>query len=353
MEMSPLRLLEERLGERWRHINSSREKALTMRAQLKSAVAGIDSEDTSIVIFGSLARNEFTEGSDVDWMLLIDGSADPKHLDIEQKIKQVVNSTVKKPPGREGTFGNMAFSHEIIHQIGGEDDTNRNTTRRILLLLESDVVGRSEAYERVLRTVLQRYILEDVGFCRGSARYQIPHFLLNDFARYWRTMAVDFAYKQRTRFGEGWAIRNIKLRMSRKLLYVSGLLTCFSFHLGFDETLGPLECQGSTGPQECIERLESLLRYTPLEILATTLMRYRHLEPTARKLLNAYDAFLGMLCDEDIRKHLHRLPPEKDQSDGEFQRARNLSREFTDGLIELFFDGESKLSKLTQRYGVF
>lgn len=353
MEMSQLSLLEDRLGEKWQHINSSREKALKMRAQLKSDVARIDSEDTSTVIFGSLARNEFTEGSDVDWMLLIDGSADPKHLEIEQKIKWVVDATAKKPPGREGTFGNMAFSHEIIHQIGGEDDTNRNTTRRILLLLESDVIGRSEAYERVLRTVLQRYILEDVGFCRGSAQYQIPHFLLNDFARYWRTMAVDFAYKQRTRFGEGWAIRNIKLRMSRKLLYVSGLLICFSFHLGFDEQLGPLEYQGSPRPQECIERLRSLLRYTPLEILATTLMRYKHLEPTARKLLRAYDTFLGMLCDKKIREHLHRLRPEEDQSDREFQRARNLSRDFTDGLIELFFDDKSKLSELTQRYGVF
>ena len=85
MEMSPLSLLENRLGEKWQYINSSREKALTMRAQLQSDVAGIDSEDTSIVIFGSLARNEFTEGSDVDWMLLIDGSADPKHLELEQK----------------------------------------------------------------------------------------------------------------------------------------------------------------------------------------------------------------------------------------------------------------------------
>ena len=82
-------------------------------------------------------------------------------------------------------------------------------------------------------------------------------------------------------------------------------------------------------------------------------MRYEHLESTARKLLNAYDAFLGMLCDEDIREHLYRLPPEEDQSDVEFRRARKLSRKFTDGLIELFFDDKSKLSELTQRYGVF
>ena len=44
------------------------------------------------------------------------------------------------------------------------------------------------------------------GFVLGSGPYHVPRFLLNDFARYWWTMAVDFAYKQRTRFGEGAAI---------------------------------------------------------------------------------------------------------------------------------------------------
>ena len=357
MEVSRLSLLESRLGANWQHINSAREMARATRARLQSDLAGIDSEDTSIVIFGSLARDEFTEGSDIDWTLLLDGSADPTHLALARKIKEAVDKIAEKQPGREGTFGNMAFSHEIIHQIGGEDDTNRNTTLRNLILLESDVVGRSEAYERIFKAVLQRYILEDVGFCRGSAQYQVPRFLLNDFARYWRTMAVDFAYKQRSRFGEGWALRNIKLRMSRKLIYVSGLLTCFSFHLGFDERLGPLRCQGLTGPQECIERLRTLLRYSPLEILATTLlMRYEHLEPTARKLLNAYDAFLGMLADKETREHLDKLPPDADQSDAVYQEARSISHDFRDGLIELFFDGKDEktaLSKLTQIYGVF
>jgi len=56
----------------------------------------------------------------------------------------------------------MAFSHDIVHQIGGQSDTNKNTTQRILLLLESTPIGeRREAYDRVIRAVIDRYLDED------------------------------------------------------------------------------------------------------------------------------------------------------------------------------------------------
>lgn len=149
---SPVTELERLLGVQWSNITRARDHAIVRKQELRSALAGVDSEDTSIVVFGSLARNEFTEGSDIDWTLLIDGSADPKHLDATRRIEEVVTQSIGKQPGREGTFGTMAFSHELIHQIGGEEDSNRNTTRRILLLLESSALGRSEAYDRVIRT---------------------------------------------------------------------------------------------------------------------------------------------------------------------------------------------------------
>jgi hypothetical protein len=135
-----------------------------------------------------------------------------------------------------GTFGNLAFSHDIIHQIGGQNDTNRNTTQRILLLLESATIGRNDqAYERVIRGVISRYLEEDTHLLTAdSKRYRVPRFLLNDIVRFWRTMAVDFASQQRDRAGEGWGLRNAKLRMSRKLIFATGLLVCFSCNLDVD-----------------------------------------------------------------------------------------------------------------------
>ncbi|MCL5743130.1 MAG: nucleotidyltransferase domain-containing protein [Acidobacteria bacterium] len=355
MEVSPSNLtqLEKRLGADWRHITAARSRAQEKRNELRGALRRIDSEDTSVVVFGSLARDEFTSGSDIDWTLLVDGSADPKHLELARKVEQIVNKAASKKPGREGTFGTLSFSHELVHRIGGEDDTNRNTTRRILLLLESDVVGRPDAYERVVANVLRRYVLEDRGFVQRAGPYHVPRFLLNDFARYWWTMAVDFAYKQRARFGEGAAIRNMKLRMSRKLIYVSGLLTCFGCELGFGSR--PLEaaCPEPGAAPECIDCLRQKLGQTPLEILAGALLHFDHLDDTARRILNAYDGFLGILADADKRHRLETVESEQYESDEVFQEARRLSHDYRDGLLELFFDQTSGLFNLTKNYGVF
>jgi hypothetical protein len=127
----------------------------------------------------------------------------------------------------------MAFSHNIIHQIGGQNDTNKNTTQRILLLLESAAIGKhNQAYGRVIRGVIDRYLEEDNHLLTEDAsRYRVPRFLLNDIVRFWRTMAVDFASKQRDRAGDGWGLRNTKLKMSRKLIFASGLLVCFGCNL--------------------------------------------------------------------------------------------------------------------------
>ena len=161
--------LSRRIGVQWPNIEAARTFSRETLALLRSALADSDSDDTSVVVFGSLGREEFTSGSDIDWNLLVDGIADPNHhalfLDTQKKIKEVATKSV----GREGTFDAFVSSHDLIHKIGGEDDTNKNLTRRLLLLLESAPIGRSVARARVVkRTRLKRYLLEDRSFWRAQ-----------------------------------------------------------------------------------------------------------------------------------------------------------------------------------------
>jgi predicted nucleotidyltransferase len=344
--------LEQSLGCTWSHLRDARLRAEAKRRELQVALRGLDSEDTSIIVSGSLARDEFTDGSDIDWTLLIDGLADPKHHDLFRKIRTLVNACASKKPGKEGMFGAMVFSHDLIHQIGGEDDTNRNTTRRLLLLLESRVVGREDAYERVTKQVLNRYLLEDRGLWRGS-KYRVPRFPQNDVARYWRTMAVDFAYKLRDRSGTGWAIRNLKLRMSRKLIYVSGLLACFRCHLDHSDSQAMELFRDPTRRKEVVEYFRQIFGATPLEIVAGVLLRYPHLSEATHNIFDPYDEFLGILADSVKRERLESLAEESADSDEVYQYARRLTHRFRDGLLAFFFDQRSGMDDLTKNYGVF
>lgn len=47
---------------------------------LSTEIPGYTSEDTSLVVFGSLARGEWTSKSDLDWTFLIDGGANSDSL---------------------------------------------------------------------------------------------------------------------------------------------------------------------------------------------------------------------------------------------------------------------------------
>jgi hypothetical protein len=257
------------------------------------------------------------------------------------------------------TFGDLAFSHEILHWIGGEDDSNANTTRRMLLLLESQPLGREEAWDRVLNNVLSRYLTEDRGLWEKGKDRGVPLFLLNDIARYWRIMVVDFAYKQRTRGNRGYALRSIKLGLSRKLIYASGLVACFSCHFNFpEEHRRTLSASGN--PQLLIEHLRSILRKTPLEILASTLIRYESLFEPLKKLFDAYDRFIGLMAEEQVasdgkspREHLEELDVANLETDPLYLEAREIRRAFGAALTEIFLNPKSELYNATIRYGVF
>jgi predicted nucleotidyltransferase len=356
---TPVDVLADRTGSSWPNLKLAREYTQSKRQELQETLKRIDTDDTSIVAFGSLARDEATVGSDIDWTLLVDGIADPLHLSSTQEIARRLKALTLKEPGREGTFGDLAFSHQILHWIGGQDDSNANTTRRILLLLESRPLGQPGAWDRVLNNVIGRYLIEDRGLWDRQKARRVPLFLFNDIARYWRIMVVDFAYKQRTRENRGYALRNIKLGLSRKLIYVSGMLACFSCSLDFTEEQW-MDISTPRDPQLLIAHLRTILSMTPLEIVASRLLCFESALETSKRLFDAYDKFIGVLADNSPtykgkppRDHLEELPVEELDTDKTYQAARQIRRDFGLALDDLFLKPGSELYDLTLKYGVF
>jgi predicted nucleotidyltransferase len=344
--------LRDRLGAEWPSITASRSKTAAMLDRLSKELdqPRLVPADTTLVVFGSLARGELTEQSDVDWTLLVDGPADPYHQEAAQRIRSRMREMELPSPAPGGPFGRVTFSHDLIHHIGGDDDTNRNTTQRLLLLLESAPIGNSRAYDRVVSHVLTRYVEEDI-VSPGDTPNRVPRFLQNDVARYWRTMAVDFAHKRRARGPAGWALRNAKLRMSRKLMYAAGLLSCFSCDSAFRPAV---RRQPWHDAQQVVEHLAHLVHATPLDIVAEVVLYYfGETSGAAGRLFQAYDAFLGLLHDPARRAHLEALLPSEADTDPEYRAVRELGMHFQDALTDLFFRCNTPLRDLTLRYGVF
>lgn len=350
----PVFKLRDRLGVEWRSLTAARVKADATLESLRKGLLHLIPDETNVVVYGSLARREFTQGSDVDWTLLVDGAAAAGHQDVSLRAEARLREMGLKEPAAGGAFGNLTFSHDLIHRIGGEDDSNHNTTQRLLLLLESTPIGPPAAYDRVVTNVLERYIDEDlVG--QGDTPYRVPRFLLNDVVRYWRTMAVDFAHKRRVRAAKGWALRTAKLRMSRKLMYAAGLVSCYSCDYAFaaeQKAYAPGQRYSAAG--RIIEHLHGLVCMTPLDIVAgAVLYFFGELSVPAGKLFGAYDEFLGLLNDPERRERLNRLAPDAADDDAAYAEVRNTGTRFQEALTSIFFDSETPLRELTRRYGVF
>jgi predicted nucleotidyltransferase len=337
----------------WPAIFGARETTAKRRSELQALLAGEDSADANVVVYGSMARGEMTRESDLDWTLLLDKPVDPADLATTQRIASKIYAAKFAEPGKTNIFGSMTSSHSLVHDIGGQDDTNANTTRRILLLLESYVPANHEGYDRVRRHILHRYVEDDYGLSFGSGQKIVPRFLLNDLSRYWRTVTVDFVHKQRADAGGKWALRNAKLRMSRKLIFAAGLLVCFECHLDPSADGARRELRNrERSSAELVDYLEQRFSLPPLEILAHSVLRHAKPE-TARLLFDSYDRFLTLMNNHEQREVLKDLSPSEAHTNEVFEQVRQVSHAFQEGLTRLFFRDNADLYSLTEFYGLF
>jgi len=336
--------LEQLLGANWSAIRAAHAHTESVVAQLSDALADLADPNCSVVVTGSLGRAEATEGSDADWVLLVDGPSDPQHAMVARAIEKNVSKVVIKDVGPTGTFGSIVASHELVHYIAGTRDSNENLTRRILLLSESRALTTPIVRERVIRNILERYVLHD----RPVRRLGVAHFLLNDVVRYSRTIRSDYASKMWERGRKGWGIRNIKLRFSRKLLFIAGMLTAFA-----GELWATPEMLATDDDEHYFRLLAELIReqtdVTPLELIARVILESGDLE-VADAILTSYDKFLATLADPDARRQLEAA---RESDDPTFASLRGISSNFREGVARLFFDVHPKLPRLMRDFGVF
>jgi predicted nucleotidyltransferase len=107
---SSLAQLAQRLGVQWNQLAAASARTRNKKSELSRALAGLDSADTSIVAFGSLARNEFTQGSDIDWTLLIDGQAASEHLAIANKFGMRLQNLKEKSLAEKGSLASFPLA---------------------------------------------------------------------------------------------------------------------------------------------------------------------------------------------------------------------------------------------------
>lgn len=301
---------------------------------------GTEPKTIDVVFHGAHARGEATPESDCDYIVLTSGASPEITQGLIVAVEEVRDNLGLGESGDQGTFGTFDISAELYERIGLEDDTNLNMTRRMLLLTESSSVYSEVTRQDVIKNILLRYCADYLPPSRekGSPA-KVPHFLLNDLVRYWRTIAVDFGAKRwRSMKGEDH-LRLAKLRVTRKILFAGPLATLL---------LVPIRLERS---EELPEYLAKWLDKPPLAQLASTADR---LDSPARealaKLLVQYDNFIGILSQRGMRKLFNHPTLKK------AEELRNEARRIGDSIqesLEIIFYDDPLLASQTRKYGVF
>lgn len=286
------------------------ERQLDLMRKIATDMFG-DNPNYLIGVNGSVARRECTSGSDVDLFFLVNGKI--KIADARQ-AQDAYRARLKDVglimPANGGVFENPLNINKLLKTIGGDKDTNEFITRRMLFLLEGEWTFNQKLFERTRTRLIERYVADDLD------AHKLSLFLLNDVIRYWRTICVDFEHKTAAA-DKPRAIRLIKLRFSRMLLYLGGVAAV-------SQTKG-LEVA------EKRQKLEELFAMSTIERLQSIFGAAMD-KPLAR-----YGWFLAQLDDSDIRTKL-KLPGEQGLQTTAYRDLSDEARAFKKDLHDMLMN---------------
>lgn len=221
IELPNLRKASDRTAER---VNVARK---AVDGYLTERLGGDRDRDSEPIVtaFGSMAREEMAPGSDFDYLVILRTlERDPAKIQLYRESAVVALEQLGlDPPGSSGLFGCAISGTDLVNTIGLDTDTNLHLSRRILLLEESLGLNAVAGHGDLIETIAARYLHES-----RSGQPCVPHFLLNDVLRYWRTIAVDFEAKRWDELrGRKSGLRYVKLLSSCKLVVAGTVVSLF------------------------------------------------------------------------------------------------------------------------------
>ena len=293
----------------------SRRRIVTIRESLEQKLRNEKQTETSVVAFGSYARLDASELSDLDY-LIVTRDRQLSHDRWQHHVKDVIEASGIPLPNQQGVFQGVVSFDELCSDIGGKSDGYDQLSRRLLHVLESRSLWGDEAYQRNIGDLLELYGADVSGDSRKNYV-----FLLNDLIRYFRTVCVNYAHTKSAEPTK-WPIRNLKLRHSRVVMYVSlvAMLGVLSVYRGQDKN----------------DKLRELIRLTPLERL---FYAYRETGDTGfYKVAGCYDVFLRFLNTRKTRATLRGLVYEERYQNDDFSVLKATSDALAAELTRFIFD---------------
>lgn len=275
--------------EEYERLLAQREEYSLIRLkELRSRVAKLDSIEKlpGLTIFaaGSYGRLEASPHSDIDLFFIYadDPTAiDQRHteeLRLFGRLIAIADDMDFPAFSNDSQYLRTSSASALLRDLGSPaDDEQNHFTLRMLMMLESRPISGDAAFEAVLQGVIEAYYRD---YPDHHASFQ-PLFLLNDIARFWKTLLLNYENKrnQRQEDGDGdkQKVRNFKLKFSR-------MTTCFATVAALGAMAHPVQA----------EDILALTRLTPRQRLQQVASLHPSTSPIVVDLQREYAWFMQM-----------------------------------------------------------
>jgi hypothetical protein len=291
----------------------SESRLAEIRSHIREKVSG-PHDEICVFAVGSYGRREAQKSvSDFEWMTVYDDTkvSSAEALVFQSQLTAYFASIFgRKNLSINKTFGEVASFTDLSTNVGGEGDTNRALTYRMLTLCEGSTVNDSAAYDAIISRLAKTY----------AGSHTAGHRLLSlatDIARYWRTLRIDYKHKVDER-KKPWAVRALKLRSARRLAYFSSALHMVAFgpRIDYAKTDGPFDLG-------MVEGFMKSMASNPVERLIAAVEKVEGDPETTRSLLASYEKTHLALGEPSVRDALDGLDETTRMASGTFKEIRS------------------------------